>query len=79
MRARDWVLVLLVIPFLAVLWPPLYAGAQPSLDGIPFFIWYQFAWAIISAALTIVVYQVQKPADATAAEAAAAADVQARR
>ncbi len=79
MRARNWVLVLLVIPFIAVLWPPLYAGAQPDLDGIPFFIWYQFAWAIISAALTIVVYLVQRPADAPAADAAAAAGMEERR
>ncbi len=74
MRARDSVLVLLVIPFLAVLWPPLYAGAQPSLDGIPFFIWYQFAWAIISAALTIVVYLVRKPTDEATEQAAASTE-----
>jgi uncharacterized ion transporter superfamily protein YfcC len=63
MKTRRWVLVLLAVPFVAVLWPPFYAGAQPDLDGIPFFIWYQFAWAIISAVLTIVVYLVWRPAD----------------
>ncbi len=56
MRARDWVLVVLLIPFVAVLWPPFYAGLQPTWQGIPYFIWYQFAWTIITAALTIVVY-----------------------
>lgn len=70
MRTRRWVLVLLAVPFVAVLWPPFYAGAQPALDGIPFFIWYQFAWAIISAALTIAVYLVWRPADEAADESA---------
>lgn len=59
MRARNWVLVLLVIPFIAVLYPPFYAGLQPRLFGLSYFIWYQFAWTIITAALTIVVYLVQ--------------------
>ena len=58
MRPRSWVLLLLVAPFVAVLYPPLYATKDPTLAGIPYFIWYQFAWAIISAALTIVVYLV---------------------
>lgn len=71
MRARNWVLLLLVIPFAAVLWPPLYAGANPVLAGIPYFIWYQFAWAIISAAITIFVYFVQR-SDEPATEAAGA-------
>ncbi len=67
MRARNWVLVLLVIPFVALLYPPFYAGLTPQLAGIPYFIWYQFAWTIISAAITIVVYLVQR-SDADRAE-----------
>ena len=58
MRARNWVLILLIVPFLAVLYPPLYAGVQPELLGIPYFIWYQFAWTVITAVLTIFVYWV---------------------
>ncbi len=60
MRARDWILLVLIIPFVAVLWPPFYASLQPTWQGIPYFIWYQFAWTIITAALTIVVYFVQQ-------------------
>jgi uncharacterized ion transporter superfamily protein YfcC len=60
MRARDWILVLLLIPFVAVLWTPFYATRQPEWQGVPFFIWYQFAWAILTASLTIVVYLVQQ-------------------
>ncbi len=58
MRARNWVLVLLVVPFFLVLYPPLYAALQPRFLGLPFFIWYQFAVSIFSALLTIVVYLV---------------------
>lgn len=68
MRARTWVLVLLVIPFIAVLWPPFYAGAKPTLIGLPFFVWYQLAWAVISALLTAVVYVVREPGERAAAE-----------
>ncbi len=63
MRARDWVLVLLAIPFIAVLWPPFYNATAPTLLGVPFFIWYQLAWAVIGAALTIVVYLVREPSE----------------
>ncbi len=59
MRGRNWVLVLLVIPFVAVLWPPFYAALTPRLFGSPYFIWYLFAWSVISSVLTIVVYLVQ--------------------
>lgn len=55
---RKWILVLLVPPFVAVLYPPFYGGVNPTLAGIPYFIWYQFAWTVITAVLTIVVYLV---------------------
>jgi hypothetical protein len=48
--------LLLVVPFIAILWVPSYAGAEPSLVGIPFFYWYQFLWVLISAVLTAIVY-----------------------
>ncbi len=63
MRAREWVLVLLLIPFIAVLWPPFYNATTPTLFGLPLFIWYQLAWAIVGAALTIVVYLVREPSE----------------
>jgi hypothetical protein len=47
---------LLAIPFAGLLFPGLYAHAEPSLFGLPFFYWYQFAWLLISAALTAIVY-----------------------
>ena len=59
MGGRRWISLVLAIPFIAVLWPPFYAGLQPEWQGIPYFIWYQFLWAIISAALTVAVYRLQ--------------------
>jgi hypothetical protein len=55
---RRWLYVLLIFPFIATLWVPFYAGADPALGGIPFFYWYQFLWVLITAALTAVVYVV---------------------
>ena len=57
--SRRWVLLLLLIPFVAVLWPPFYASLQPAWEGIPLFIWYQFLWTIIAAVITAVVFLVQ--------------------
>ena len=51
----GWYLLLLV-PFIAILWVPFYAGAEPAFAGIPYFYWYQFLWIFISAVLTAIVY-----------------------
>lgn len=55
----PWALVLLLIPFIALLYPPFYAALQPDSAGIPFFVWYQFLWIIIGSAITATVYLVQ--------------------
>src|SRR5436305_4178510 len=55
-RSRLWYL-LLVPPFVGLLWLPLYAQADPKLLGIPFFYWYQFAWVPVTAVLIWVVYR----------------------
>jgi len=44
------------VPYLAVLWPPLYNRVEPSLAGIPFFYWYQMLWIVIGAAVLVPVY-----------------------
>ena len=51
-----WWYALLALPLLGLLYPPLYATRDPELAGIPFFYWYQFAWVIVSALLTLTVY-----------------------
>ena len=60
--SRGWYLLLLV-PFIAILWVPFYASAEPSLFGIPYFYWYQFLWILISAVLTAIVYFATREAE----------------
>jgi hypothetical protein len=54
--ARHWYWLLL-LPFLALLYPPLYAHLTPRIWGIPFFYWYQAVWLIVTAAITTFVYR----------------------
>lgn len=51
----KWYL-LLIIPFIATLWPPFYSHDKPTFFDIPFFYMYQFVWVLISAVLTGIVY-----------------------
>jgi hypothetical protein len=52
----HWGRVLLIIPFVAVLWVPFYNRTEPSLGGFPFFYWYQLLWILVSVAVTGLVY-----------------------
>jgi hypothetical protein len=52
----SWWYLLFVVQFAALLWPPFYNKAEPSLFGVPFFYWYQMLWVIISAVLNAIVY-----------------------
>jgi hypothetical protein len=52
----SWWYLLLLIQFIAVLWPPFYNRAEPYFIGIPFFYWYQLLWVILGAILTAIVY-----------------------
>jgi Protein of unknown function (DUF3311) len=52
----TWWYLLLLVQFVAVLWPPFYNKAEPALGGMPFFYWYQLLWVLIGAALTAIVY-----------------------
>jgi hypothetical protein len=53
---RGWYL-LLILPFLGLLYPPLYAKHDPELFGFPFFYWYQLAWVPVAAIITALVYK----------------------
>ena len=57
-HSRWWSLLLL-IPFVALLWVPFYNFTEPSLFGFPFFYWYQLAWVPISSLLIWLVYRSQ--------------------
>jgi hypothetical protein len=50
-----WALLLLV-PFVALLWVPFYNSYEPTLLGFPFFYWYQFLWVPITSLLIFIVY-----------------------
>jgi hypothetical protein len=54
--ARLWYLLLL-LPFVGLLWVPFYAKHDPELFGLPFFYWYQFAWVPVTAVITWFVYR----------------------
>jgi hypothetical protein len=58
-RAPRWPLLLLLLPFVFLLWVPLYNRITPELFGIPFFIWYQFAWVILGSVITYAVYRLR--------------------
>ncbi len=53
---RSWLRLLLLIPLIAMLWPPFYNAGEPSLIGIPFFYWYQIAWIVLASLLMIAIY-----------------------
>src|SRR5258708_24335543 len=49
--------VLLLVPFVGLLWVPFYNFQEPALFGFPFFYWYQLAWVPISSVLIWLVYR----------------------
>ncbi|TMF49684.1 MAG: DUF3311 domain-containing protein [Chloroflexi bacterium] len=55
-KRRSWLLIFLIIPFIALLYPPFYNSADPTFIGIPFFYWYSLLWIILTAILTAVLY-----------------------
>lgn len=55
MKKRRWYW-LLIVPFIATLWPPFYAHADPPLFGFPFFYWYQLLWVVLTAGLVWGIY-----------------------
>ncbi len=56
-RNRTGWKLLLVVPYLALCFPQVYARATPELFGFPFFYWYQLLWVILTAALLGLVYK----------------------
>jgi Protein of unknown function (DUF3311) len=55
-EGRRWALLLLLLPIASIVWPPLYDHRRPTLIGIPFFVWYQFAAVLFGGVVTGVVY-----------------------
>ena len=55
-KGSKWLLLLLIIPFIALLYPPFYNSPDPAFIGIPFLYWYSLLWIILTAILTAVLY-----------------------
>ncbi|MEV4335399.1 DUF3311 domain-containing protein [Streptomyces sp. NPDC049597] len=53
--------VLLIAPFVAMLWVSSYARTGPDLGGAPFFYWYQLLWIPITAASILGAYLLLRP------------------
>jgi hypothetical protein len=43
--------LLLLLPFLAYLYPAWYDRVEPQLFGFPFFYWYQLLWVLLTSAV----------------------------
>lgn len=52
-RARY---LLLLLPFIAYLYPPLYERMEPRLFGFPFFYWYQLLWVALTSLIVGAVF-----------------------
>jgi len=55
-KPTQWWFVLLLAPFVGVLWVPFFNRVDPQIWGVPFFFWYQFLWVVMSALVTAIVY-----------------------
>ena len=47
--------ILLILPLVALLIGPLYAGRRPDFFGVAFFYWYELAAMLVSVAITMIV------------------------
>ena len=54
---RKLLPLLLLAPFIALLAVPFYNRAEPSVAGFPFFYVWMFAWIVLAALLTWVVFR----------------------
>jgi hypothetical protein len=59
----SWAYLLLLVPVVAVIFPPLYAHHDPTLSGVPFYVWYQLLWTVVGALFVAAVYLIQGGGD----------------
>lgn len=55
-KGRRWLGLLLLLPFIVLLYPPFYNYTEPTFIGIPFFYWFQLLCIILTAILTAVLF-----------------------
>lgn len=56
---RALVAVLFSIVVFVTLWVPLYNRVEPTWHGIPFFYWFQIAWIVVAALVTVLAYRLK--------------------
>ena len=61
--------ILIAIAIIMPLIVPLYAFAEPTLWGLPFFYWYQLLWVFIAAGLLGIAYLIMRKEDRRRREA----------
>jgi hypothetical protein len=49
--------VLLILPYIGLLWVPFYNMSEPRIFGFPFFYWYQLLWIPGTSLLIYLVYR----------------------
>lgn len=49
--------LLLLVPYIGLLWVPIYNEKTPDFLGFPFFYWYQLAWVPLTSILIWLVYR----------------------
>ncbi|QIE28502.1 hypothetical protein SBC1_66060 (plasmid) [Caballeronia sp. SBC1] len=54
---HSWLWLVLLIPYVALLWLPFYNDTRPSFAGFPFFYWYQFLWVPLTSLIIYIVYR----------------------
>jgi uncharacterized membrane protein len=52
--------LLLLPPYIALLWVGAYNRVEPTLFGIPFFYWYQLVWIPLGALLLYPIYRAEE-------------------
>lgn len=60
MKRSSWWNLLLLVPFIATLFPAFYNSMDPQLFGMPFFYWYQLAWTIGSGVVLVIYIAVSR-------------------
>jgi len=56
-KSSRWWMLPLVLPYLALCFPQVYARTTPMLLGFPFFYWYQFLWVVLTSTIMALVYR----------------------
>jgi len=48
--------LLLLLPYIAMMWVPSYNRIEPEIAGVPFFYWYQLVWIVLGTAVMLPIY-----------------------